>query len=259
MMISSGLLTTQVSGQKFYYLKNEAAMLELALVNWTMQKLQRKGFTPMMTPDLVREGVLEKCGFQPRGETTQVYSVEDSDLCLAGTAEIPLGGYFMDQILQEDQLPVKVAAFGHCFRTEAGAAGAAGKGLYRVHQFSKVEMFVVCTPEQSDQLHQELIDIEVEMFKELTPFEINTQIGVMMGDCALRDGDLAKGEPPIVAAFMDNMVGDLGKATATGDYAGETEAAERAAKEAALARQKATEDGLKPPEFSDDELEDDDG
>ena len=99
----------------------------------------------------------------------------------------------------------------------------------------------------------------VEMFKELTPFEINTQIGVMMGDCALRDGDLAKGEPPIVAAFQDNMVGDLGKATATGDYAGETEAAERAAQEAALARQKAAEDGLKPPEFSDDELEDDDG
>ena len=80
-----------------------------------------------------------------------------------------------------------------------------------------------------------------------------------MERCALRDGDLAKGEPPIVAAFQDNMVGDLGKATATGDYAGETEAAERAAQEAALARQKATEDGLKPPEFSDDELEEDEG
>lgn len=88
-------------------------------------------------------------------------------MCLTGTAEIPLGGVFMDSILSEEELPVKVAAFGRCFRTEAGAAGTAGKGLYRVHQFSKVEMFVVCTPEQSEQLHQELMDIEVDMFEEL--------------------------------------------------------------------------------------------
>ena len=138
-----------VSGTKFYYLKKEAALLELALVNYTMQKIYQKGFVPMITPDLVRGSVLEKCGFQPRGEGTQIYSVQDSQLCLTGTAEIPLGGVFMDQILQQEDLPIKVAAFGRCFRTEAGAAGTAGKGLYRVHQFSKVEMFVVCTPEQS--------------------------------------------------------------------------------------------------------------
>ena len=156
-----------VSGTKFYYLRKEAALLEMALVNYAMQKVCQKGFEPIITPDLVRESVLEKCGFQPRGEGTQVYSVEHSDLCLTGTAEIPLGGMFMDSIVPEDALPIKVAAYGRCFRTEAGAAGAAGKGLYRVHQFSKVEMFVVCTPEQSEQLHNELMEIEVEMFEEL--------------------------------------------------------------------------------------------
>lgn len=157
----------EVSGSKFYYLRNAAALMEMALVQWTLMKVVSKGFTPIMTPDLVRENVLEKCGFQPRGDNTQVYSVRDSDLCLTGTAEVPLGGIYMDKILEEASLPIKMVAFGHCFRTEAGAAGAAGKGLYRVHQFSKVEMFVVSTPEQSDALHQELIGIEEELYTEL--------------------------------------------------------------------------------------------
>jgi len=156
-----------VSGNKFYYLKGAGAMLELALVNYAMQKVVAKGFTPHMTPDLVRANVLEKCGFQPRMANTQVYSVEGMDLCLAGTAEIPLGGLYMDKVVEEKDLPVRMAAFGHCFRTEAGAAGSASKGLYRVHQFSKVEMFVLATPEQSDALHQELIELEEEMFTEL--------------------------------------------------------------------------------------------
>ncbi|KAI8471369.1 MAG: hypothetical protein J3K34DRAFT_417403, partial [Monoraphidium minutum] len=157
----------EVSGSKFYYLKNAAALLELALVNYAMTKVTARGFTPMMTPDLVKASVLEKCGFQPRMDNTQVYSIENSPLCLTGTAEVPLGGVYMDQVLSEKELPIKMAAFGHCFRTEAGAGGMAGKGLYRVHQFSKVEMFVVCAPHQSDALHQELIDLEAGMFEEL--------------------------------------------------------------------------------------------
>lgn len=157
----------EVSGSKFYYLKNAAALLELALVNYAMAKCAAAGFTLMTTPDLVRDVAVEKCGFQPRMANTQVYSVENSDLCLAGTAEIPLGGVYGDQILDESVLPVKMAAFGHCFRTEAGAAGAATKGLYRVHQFSKVEMFVLATPEQSDALHEELIELEKSMYEEL--------------------------------------------------------------------------------------------
>ncbi|KAA6417157.1 MAG: seryl-tRNA synthetase, partial [Trebouxia sp. A1-2] len=152
-----------------------SSLLELALVNYAMQKVVSKGFIPMMTPDLVRESVLEKCGFQPRGTETQqvvywylqVYSVQDSPLCLTGTAEVPLGAIYMDQILAEEQLPIKMAGFGHCFRTEAGAGGSASRGLYRVHQFSKVEMFVVCTPEQSEALLEEVADLEKEMFTEL--------------------------------------------------------------------------------------------
>eukprot|EP00775_Hariotina_reticulata_P003461 gene3461-3732_t len=113
----------------------------LALVNWAMGRVAAQGFQVLSTPDLVRVDVLEKCGFQPRMENTQV--------------------------LLEKELPIKMVAFGRCFRTEAGAAGSAGKGLYRVHQFTKVEMFVLSTPEQSDALHQELIQIEQNLFAEL--------------------------------------------------------------------------------------------
>lgn len=154
----------KVSGSKFYYLKNEAVMLEMALTNWTVSEVIKRGFIPLITPEIVRSSVVEKCGFQPRGENTQVYSIEGSDQCLVGTAEIPVGGIHMDSILADSQLPLKYVAFSHCFRTEAGAAGTASRGLYRVHQFSKVEMFVLCRPEESDSYHEELIRIEEELF-----------------------------------------------------------------------------------------------
>ncbi|KAK9843369.1 hypothetical protein WJX74_011088 [Apatococcus lobatus] len=157
----------EVAGSKFYYLRNAAALLELALISWGMQRVAARGYTPMSTPDLVRASLLEKCGFQPRATNTQVYSVENSPLCLTGTAEVPLAGIHADKILAEEQLPIRMAAFGHCFRTEAGSGGSASKGLYRVHQFSKVEMFVVSTPEQSEELLQELVSIEQEMYSEL--------------------------------------------------------------------------------------------
>ncbi|CAK7347183.1 unnamed protein product [Dovyalis caffra] len=157
----------EVSGSKFYYLKNEAVMLEMALVNWTLSEVMKKGFTPLTTPELVRSSVVEKCGFQPRGDNTQVYSIEGSDQCLIGTAEIPVGGIHMDAILAESLLPLKYVAFSHCFRTEAGAAGSATRGLYRVHQFSKVEMFVLCRPQESEAYHEELIKIEEDLFSAL--------------------------------------------------------------------------------------------
>ncbi|KAL5558929.1 hypothetical protein UlMin_035140 [Ulmus minor] len=158
---------SEVSGSKFYYLKNEAVMLEMGLVNWTLSEVMKKGFKPLTTPEIVRSSVVEKCGFQPRGTNTQVYSIEGSDQCLIGTAEIPVGGIHMDSILAESSLPLKYAAFSHCFRTEAGAAGAATRGLYRVHQFSKVEMFVICRPDESNFYHDELIKIEEELFSSL--------------------------------------------------------------------------------------------
>ncbi|XP_023904858.1 serine--tRNA ligase, chloroplastic/mitochondrial isoform X1 [Quercus suber] len=157
----------EVSGSKFYYLKNEAVMLEMGLINWTLSEVMKKGFTPLTTPEIVRSSVVEKCGFQPRGANTQVYSIEGSDQCLIGTAEIPVGGIHMDSIVAESLLPLKYVAFSHCFRTEAGAAGTATRGLYRVHQFSKVEMFVLCQPEESEFYHEELIKIEEDLFSSL--------------------------------------------------------------------------------------------
>lgn len=157
----------RVSGNKFYYLRNAGALLELALVNWAMTNAAKNGFTVMTTPDVARENVVAACGFNPRGESSQVYRVEDSDLCLVGTAEIPLGGYYADQIVPADQLPLKMAAFSHCFRREVGAAGGATRGLYRVHQFSKVEMFVICKPEDSERIHAELRQQEEDMFESL--------------------------------------------------------------------------------------------
>lgn len=156
-----------VSGAKFAYLRGAGALLEVALVSWALQRVTAAGFMPHGTPDLVRSAILEKCGFQPRGTNTQVYSIKDSPLCLTGTAEVPLAGIHMDAILPAAQLPLRIAGYGRAFRTEAGAAGSASRGLYRLHQFSKVEMFVICTPEQSEDMFQELIDLERQLYSEL--------------------------------------------------------------------------------------------
>ena len=158
---------SKVTGPKFVYLQRAAALLELGLQQWAMHKLVKGGFTPVVTPDMAHSWVVEGCGFNPRGEHTQVYRVQGTDLCLVGTAEIPLAGLVSDNIYQEAQLPLKLVGQSHCFRTEAGAAGAAEKGLYRLHQFSKVEMFVVCTPEQSEEMLSQLVQIERQLLEEL--------------------------------------------------------------------------------------------
>ena len=161
---------SSVTGAKFYFLKNEGALLELALVNYAMQTLVTRGFTPIITPDLARVEVLEGIGFMPRDpnpETRQVYAIADTDMCLIATAEITLGGMHRDQILDETKLPQKYVGLSHCFRTEAGAPGRDTKGLYRVHQFTKVEMFTFCTPEQSEAVHLEILAIEESIFQGL--------------------------------------------------------------------------------------------
>ncbi len=170
----------KVSGSKFYYLKNEGALLELALIRFALDKLVAKGFTPFITPDLAKDAVLEGIGFNPRGLETQVYSIENSDLSLVGTAEITMGGYHMNEIIPEEKLPLKYAALSHCFRTEAGGYGKHSAGLYRVHQFSKVEMFAYALPEESEKIHTEFKNIEIEIFKDLgVPFRV---IDICTGD-----------------------------------------------------------------------------
>ncbi len=202
----------KVAGQKFYFLKNEAVLLELALIQYAIQKLVQKGFTPIITPDLAKVDVLEGIGFSPRdnAETRQVYTVADSDLCLIATAEITLGGMHRDEILDEAKLPMKYVGLSHCFRTEAGAAGRDTRGLYRVHQFTKVEMFAFCTPEQSDAIHEEIREIEQEIFQGLgVPFHVIDTCTGDLGGPAYRKYDLEAWMPGRGTA------GEYGEVTST--------------------------------------------
>lgn len=182
---------SSVAGQKFYFLKNEAVLLELALVHYGIQSLVREGYTPIITPDVARVDVLEGIGFIPRGPETQIYSIENSDLCLIATAEITLGGMHRDKIFDELQLPLKYVGLSHCFRTEAGAPGRDTRGLYRVHQFTKVEMFAFCTPDQSEDIHLELLRIEESIFQGLgLPYQVIDTCTGDLGGPAYRKYDL---------------------------------------------------------------------
>ncbi|KAI8080094.1 putative seryl-tRNA synthetase [Gilbertella persicaria] len=161
------------SGSSFYYLQGMGAFLELALIQYAMHKAATRGFFGVLTPDIVRTNIAYGCGFQPRrGESSQIYNIatkpdHESTLCLAGTAEIPLAGKFATQLLNEHELPKKLVGFGHAFRTEAGGRGVETKGLYRVHQFSKVELFALTTPEQSEAMMEEIRSLQEEIFTDL--------------------------------------------------------------------------------------------
>ena len=202
----------KVSGHGFYFLKNDAVLLELALLQFAIITLVKHGFTPIITPDLARTSILEGIGFNPRGTETQVYSVENTELCLIGTAEITLGGMHADEILNEADLPLKYAGISHCFRTEAGAAGRASKGLYRVHQFTKVEMFAFTTPEASSEAHAEILAIEEEIFSALAiPYLVLDICSGDLGGPAYRKFDLEAWMPGRGEA------GEYGEVTSTSD------------------------------------------
>jgi seryl-tRNA synthetase len=182
---------TRVSGPKFYYLKNEAVLLELALERYALDILRKHGFTLTITPDIAREEVLEGIGFNPRGEESNIYTIEGTGTCLVGTAEITLGGYHAGKILAENELPIRMAGLSHCFRREAGGAGQYSKGLYRVHQFSKVEMFIYCLPTQSEQIHDQLLAIEEEIFQGLEiPYHVVDTCTGDLGAPAYRKFDI---------------------------------------------------------------------
>ena len=171
----------KVAGAKFYYLKNELVLLEQALIQYALNKLYSKNFIPMSTPDMVSSKVLEGTGFNPRtSDQSDEYFIEGEDLALIATAEIPLTGFHMNEIIDEKDLPFFYAGISPCFRKEAGAAGKHTRGLFRVHQFNKVEMYVFCTPEDSKKIHEQLLDIEQEIWQELNiPYRI---INIAAGD-----------------------------------------------------------------------------
>jgi seryl-tRNA synthetase len=181
----------RVAGHGFYFLKNEAAQLELALQQYALERLIREGFTPMITPDVARGDVLKGIGFIPRGPETQIYSIENEDLNLVATAEITLGGLYAGETIEVEKLPIKLCGISHCFRTEAGAAGRASRGLYRVHQFTKVEMFAFTLPEQSEDMHNYLRDLECGIFDGLgIPYRVLDIATGDLGGSAYRKFDL---------------------------------------------------------------------
>jgi seryl-tRNA synthetase len=181
----------RVAGQKFYYLKNEAVILELALVRYALDALMREGFTPMITPDMAREEIVAGHGFNPRGPESNIYTVEGTDLCMIATAEFTLGGYNAGKVLAAEQLPLSYAGVSHCFRREAGAAGQFSKGLYRVHQFTKVEMFVYCHPAGSEAMLERMIGIEEKIFQGLEiPYRIVDTCTGDLGGPAYRKFDI---------------------------------------------------------------------
>ncbi len=170
----------RVTGSNFYFLKNEAALLDLALCQYAASQLVPLGFTPLLTPDIARDEILEGIGFAPRGPETQVYSLENHDLSLVGTAEITVGGYHSGEILDASQLPRKYLGFSHCFRTEAGTYGKESRGLYRVHQFTKAEMFILCHPDESAAMHELIRAEEEKLFQGLNiPYRV---VNVCSGD-----------------------------------------------------------------------------
>ncbi len=181
----------KVAGNKFYYLKNELALMELALMQYALDTVVKHGFTSFITPDLAKKDILESLGFNPRGESAQIYNIENSDLSLIGTAEITMGGYHANEIIDEDKLPLRYVAFSHCFRTEAGAYSKFSKGIFRVHQFSKVEMFAYTVPEDGEKMHNEFLNIEKEIFKGLKlPFRVIDHCTADLGSPSIRTFDL---------------------------------------------------------------------
>lgn len=181
----------KVTGSKFYFLRNDAVLLEQALINYGLEIMQKEGFSLVATPDIAKTEIVDKMGYQPRGAEAQIYNIESSDLSLIGTAEITLGGLYANEIIDEKSLPIQLAGLSHCFRTEAGAYGKHSKGLYRVHQFTKLEMFVFCKPEDSDEWHERLVSIEEQIFKGLEiPYRVVDICTGDMGAVAYRKYDL---------------------------------------------------------------------
>lgn len=181
----------RTTGNGFYFLKGDLVLLDLAMQQYAVTELVKRGFTPTMTPDLARDSILEGIGFMPRGPETQIYSIDGMDISLIGTAEITLGGLYSGKTLMDTDLPIKLCGISHCYRTEAGAAGRASRGLYRVHQFTKIEMFAFTLPEHSDALHDELRQIECDLFDAIgVPYRIVDTATGDLGGPAYRKWDL---------------------------------------------------------------------
>lgn len=198
----------KVAGSKQYYRLNDLVRLDFALNQLALRILAEHGFTTVVeTPDMARIDILEGAGFNPRGDEDQIYDIARTDLALIGTAEITMLGYHANEVLDLKE-PKKYVALSHCFRKEGGAYGRTSKGLYRVHQFSKLEMFIFCRPEQSESLHQELLEIEKEICDALElHYRVIDVAAADLGGPAYRKFD--------IEAWMAMKDGDFGEITST--------------------------------------------
>lgn len=181
----------KVSGSQFYFLKNDAVRLELALLQFGINFLEKKGFTIVMTPDLAKSRFYLGTGYAPKGDEAQIYEIDGEDLGLIATAEVTMAGMHADDVLKSEDLPIKYAAISHCFRKEAGAYGKYSKGLYRVHQFTKLEMFIYSLPEKSEEMHQLILKTEEEITQALgIPYRVLEMCSGDLGAIASRKYDL---------------------------------------------------------------------
>ena len=171
----------KVAGAKFYYLKGDLALLENAITQFAIDFVTKQGFTYMTVPHMVNQRTMTGTGFAPRtSDQSDEYAIEDEDLSLIATAEIPLTGYHADEIIDEDKLPLLYAGYSPCYRREAGAAGKHTRGLFRVHQFNKVEMYAFTLPEQSAEMHERILAIEEALWQAIgIPYHV---INIAAGD-----------------------------------------------------------------------------
>jgi seryl-tRNA synthetase len=179
----------RLSGSRFAYLKGDLVMLELALVRWALEKLRARGFEPVIPPVLVRERALYGTGFLPDTEQ-QIYSLPEDELYLVGTSEVALASLHDGEILNGEALPLRYAGFSPCFRREAGAAGKDTRGIFRVHQFDKVEMFSFVAPEESEREHELILGVEEEILGELgLPYRVMNIAVTDLGSSAAKKYD----------------------------------------------------------------------
>ena len=170
---------SEVSGARFAYLFGDLVKIEFNLVSWALNKLSDKGFTPTVPPVLVRENALYGTGFFP-DDAEQVYQIPNDDLYLVGTSEVPLAALHTNEIIELEELPIRYAGFSTCFRREAGTYGKDTTGIFRVHQFDKVEMFSFCNPEKSEEEHEFILSVEEELLQSLEiPYRV---VDVCAGD-----------------------------------------------------------------------------
>ncbi len=182
---------TKVAGPKFYFFKNEAVLLELGLIRFALDLAIKHGYSPMTTPEIARDEIITASGFSPRGPESQIYSLTEGACSLIGTSEITIGGYMAKALVNEEDLPIKISGVSHCFRTEAGSPGRESKGLYRVHQFSKVELYQFAHPEKSSIAHEEMLAIEEEFYQTLNlPYRVLLMCKGDLGTPAFKKYDI---------------------------------------------------------------------